>query len=286
MSLSGATRVYGLIGDPVAHSLSPRLMNDAFARLGEDAVYVAWRVAPEQVPAAVRGLAALGVAGVNVTYPHKAAVLPQVAARSEAVLALGAANVLVPVEGGWRAENTDAGGTALALSDLLDWQADARRIVILGAGGAARAAALGLLGAGAGRVDFLVRDPGRAEEGLAGLRTALSGAPVGVRALGDEAAAAALEAADLVVQATPVGLDDPAAAPLVLPEQAPRAAAFELVYGARPTAFARAWRAAGRDCLDGRDLLAAQAHLALRVWLDQAPALEDMRRAIAAEELP
>jgi shikimate dehydrogenase len=286
MSLSGATRVYGLIGDPVAHSLSPRLMNHAFARLGEDAVYVAWRVAPAGVAAAVRGLAALGVAGINVTYPHKAAVLPQVVARSDAVVALGAANVLVPAEGGWRAENTDAGGTALALSALLDWQAPARRIAILGAGGAARAAALGLLDEGAGRVDFLARDPIRAEQGLAGLRTALADGPIGVAALGSEAAAAALEAADLVVQATPVGLDDRAAAPLVLPAQAPRAAGFELVYGARPTAFARAWREAGRACLDGRDLLAAQAHLALRVWLDRAPALEDLRRAIATEEAP
>lgn len=286
MSISGATRVYGLVGDPVAHSLSPQLMNDAFARLGIDAVYVAWRVAPSGVPAAVAGMAALGIAGVNVTYPHKAAVLPHAASRSDVVAALGAANVLALDEGGYRAENTDAGGTALALTKLLDWRAQARRVVVLGAGGAGRAAALGLAREGAARVDFLVRDPARAESGLSGLRAALSGTTMAVSALGSEEAATSLEAADLVVQATPQGFDDPSARPLIDPAAAPRAVGFELVYGARPTAFATAWRGTGRACLDGRDLLAAQAHLALRIWLDTAPDLTDMRRVIATEEIP
>ncbi len=283
MTVGGASRVYGLIGDPVAHSLSPRLMNDAFARLGIDAVYVAWRLASDYVGSAVAGLVTLGVAGVNVTYPHKAAVLPHVASRSNAVATLGAANVLALDADGFRAENTDAGGTALALTELLDWPVTHRRVVILGAGGAGRAAALGLLVAGAERVDFLVRDRSRAEAGLVGLRAAHEA--VAVHVLDSRDAAGCLDAAHLVVQATPVGLDDPGAASLIDPAQAPNAAGFELVYGERPTAFAAAWRGAGRPCLDGRDLLAAQAHLALHVWLNDAPDLADMRRVIAPEEV-
>jgi shikimate dehydrogenase len=284
MTIGGATRVFGLIGDPVHHSLSPALMNDAFARLGLDAVYVAWRVPLDRVGTALDGLAALGIAGVNVTFPAKGAVLPHLVGYSDAVSVLAAANVLVPAAGGFHGENTDAGGTTLALRELLDWPAAGRRVVILGAGGAGRAAALGLLRDGAATVTFLVRHPDRAEVAVAGLRSVAAEGSLVVAALDDPDARAALEAAELVVQATTVGLEDASAPPLVTPAAAPAAAAFELNYGPRPTAFATAWREAGRPCLGGRDLLAAQAHLALRCWLDQAPDLVDMRRVIATKE--
>lgn len=275
MIITGATRVYGLIGEPVAHSLSPALMNDAFARLQVDAVYTAWPVAAPALHDALSGLAALGVAGVNVTYPHKAGVLGQLVDCSATVTAIGAANVLtLDADGHYRGDNTDAGGTALALQELLHWEVTGRRVVILGAGGAGRAAAHGLLAAGAGRVDVLVREPAR----VAHLEAAIT-----VAALGGTEAAASLRTADLVVQATPVGLGDAKAAPLISPDAAPDAVAFELVYGDRPTAFATAWRRTGRACLDGRDLLAAQAHLALHIWLGEAPDLASMRRVIAEE---
>ena len=284
MIITGATRVYGLIGEPVAHSLSPALMNDAFARLNVDAVYTAWPVAPDAIDDALAGLAALGVAGVSVTYPHKAAVLAQLVDCSDGVTAIGAANVLtLESDGRYRGDNTDAGGLALALRDLLDWEVAGRRVVILGAGGAGRAAAHGLLTVGAGRVDILVREPARAEPDLAGIRAAHPEATLTVAALGSVDATTSLRAAQLVVQATPVGLADPEAAPLISPDAAPDAVAFDLVYGARPTAFAADWRRTGRTCLDGRDLLAAQAHLALRIWLGEAPDFASMRRVIAEE---
>jgi shikimate dehydrogenase len=285
VNISGDTRVFGLIGQPVAHSLSPRLMNDAFTRLGLDAVYVAWPVAPDRVGAVLAGLAALGTAGINVTYPHKQAVLPHLVARSATVDVVGAANVLTLADGGrFRGDNTDAPGVPLALRELAGVDPEGRRVVILGAGGAARAAAHGLLGSGAATVTCAVRDPGRARASLAGLRAVPDAGRLTVARLGDDDAADALRRADLVVQATPVGLDDPDAAPLVTPGQAPHAAGFELNYGRLPSAFAAAWRAAGRICPDGRDLLAAQAHLALRIWLGDAPDLAAMRAVIAEEE--
>jgi len=285
MNLTGTTRVFGLIGRPVAHSLSPRLMNDAFVRLGIDAVYVVFPSDPTRPAAVLAGLDALGVAGANVTFPLKAAVLPHLDAVAPAAAAIGAVNVLVrQPDGGFRGENTDAGGLVLALREGLGWDPAGCRVVVLGAGGAARAAAHGLCAAGAAAVDFLVRAPARAEGDLAGLRAAWPQYPLAVRPL--DAGIDALADADLVVQATPVGLDDPAAAPLVSPHAAPRAVGFELVYGARPTSFAASWRRAGRACLDGRDLLAAQAHLALGVWLGAAPDLTVMRRVIADPEDP
>ena len=285
MTISGGTRVFGLIGQPVAHSLSPRLMNAAFEHLGVDAVYVAWPVAPDKVGAVLGGLAAMGTAGINVTYPHKEAVLPHLAGRSATVQAVGAANVLTLGAGGrFVGENTDAPGAPLALRDLAGVDPGGWRVVILGAGGAARAAAHGLLDAGAAAVTCAVRDAERARRSLAGMLADRGADRLSVATLAGDDGKAALRDAHLVVQATPVGLDDPDAAPLVSPDQAPDAAGFELNYGRRPSAFAAAWRAAGRPCPDGRDLLAAQAHLALRLWLGDAPDLAAMRAVIAEEE--
>lgn len=274
MNVSGRTRVYGLIGAPVAHSLSPRLVNEAFAHLGHDGVYVAFPSKTGAVGELVSGLDALGIAGVNVTYPLKADVVPYLVETSDAVAAIGAANVLVlRPGGGYRGENTDAPGTALAVRTWLG--APCERVVILGAGGAARAAAYGLLTTGVTELTFVVRETARARRAVAGLGRLSATANLSVATL-DEATAA-FAGADLVIQATPVGLDDPAAPPLVEPDRAPRAHGLEMNYGQTPTAFQRAWQQAGRTCLDGRDLLAAQAHLAIGIWCGQAPPLAQMR---------
>lgn len=279
MTISGRTRIFGLLGDPVVHSLSPRLCNAAFTALGEDAVYVAWPGCTARVAEQVAGLSALGVVGANVTYPLKSAVLPHLESISPVAEAVGAANVLMRTEaGGFRGENTDAPGLVLALRAWSGWTPDAGPVAILGAGSAARAAARGLLDAGA-TITLLVRDVERAQAGLiAPWATELELAP-----LDSAAAAETLAGASLVVQATTVGLDDPEAVPLVAPHAAPQAVGFELNYGPRGTAFVRSWRGAGRPCLDGRDLLAAQAHLAMELWLGRAPELDTMRRTLDPE---
>ncbi len=116
--IDGTTRVAGIIGWPVEHSLSPAMHNAAFAALGLNWVYTAFPVHPERVPEAIRGLAAAGVAGLNVTIPHKAAVVACCSSVSPAVEAIGAANTLVPDgEGGFRADNTDAEGFLRALDE-------------------------------------------------------------------------------------------------------------------------------------------------------------------------
>ena len=114
-NISGKTQLYCLIGDPVEHSLSPFIMNRAFGQAGLDGAYVALRVSAEELPEAVAGLRALGIQGVNVTYPHKETVLRFVDYRSGRVDALGAANTLLVTGEGVRAHNTDAPGVALAL---------------------------------------------------------------------------------------------------------------------------------------------------------------------------
>jgi shikimate dehydrogenase len=279
--------VFGLLGDPVAHSLSPRLCNTAFAALDEDAVYVALPSDTSRPEAVIGGLEALGVAGVNVTYPLKTSLLPYLAEASPAVVRIGAANVLTRLDaGGFRGENTDAPGLVLAARTWAGWEPDGQLAAVLGAGGAARAAAHGLLEAGALAVVMLVRNPERATASLGGLDDLVAAGRLSVVSLDGADGAGVLAAASLVVQATPVGLDDPDAIPLVTPDAAPWAVGFELNYGPRPTVFARSWRDAGRACLDGRDLLAAQAHLALQHWLGRTVDLAAMRGSIAGEGGP
>ena len=287
--ISGATAVYGLLGDPVAHSLSPRICNHAFAALDIDAVYVALPCDARRPDVVLAGCEALGLAGLNVTYPLKAAVVPYLRHCSPAARAIGAVNVLAPAAGGgFAGENTDAPGVALALQTWLGRSLPAGVVAVLGAGAAARAAAAGALALGVERVTFLVRDRDRAEDAVGGLREAHGPSRLEVAALDGASGRAALAAAELVVQATPVGLGDPEAPPLLVPDDAPRAAGFELNYGCAPTAFVRAWREAGRPCLDGRDLLAAQAHRALEIWLGRAPDVRELRALLdtVADERP
>ncbi len=162
--IGGATRLVGVLGWPIAHTLSPRMQNAAFAALGLDFAYVALPVAPERLPAAVRGLAALGFAGANVTVPHKAGVVPFLAEMSPIVRALGAANtLLVRADGSLYGDNTDAHGFLADLRGHGVAVGPGTRALVLGAGGAARSVVYALADAGA-TVKVANRTVTRAEE--------------------------------------------------------------------------------------------------------------------------
>ncbi len=315
--LGGRTRLYLLLGRPVAHSLSPLIMNRAFAWLGIDAAYAALDVAPAALPAAVRGLAALGIAGANVTHPHKEAVLAGVARRSERVRLLGAANTLVPDDDGLTAHNTDAPGTALALRDLGGIDPAGARVAVFGAGGAARAAALGLLEAGAADVAFLARRPDAARAAVAPLVERFGRAPVTVVPLANGTGRGdapdrrrredAVGGADILVQATTVGMapaerpneaappastgpgdsEDHAGRPPLYPLLdepdwiGPGQVCLELAYGHGETPFLRLARRRGARSLDGHALLVAQAHEALRIWTGRTFDLRTMAEVVA-----
>jgi len=192
---TGSTRLAGVIGDPVGHSLSPALHNAAFEALGLDWVYLAFPVAAGRVGGAVEAVRALGIAGLNVTMPHKAAVLPHLDRVSPTVAALGAANTLVPAGGGVVGESTDGDGFLDSLRMDLGFEPEGCRCLVVGAGGAARAVILALSRAGARQVLVANRTPARAEEAVA------LAAGVGRVAAVEQAGEA-----DLVVNATPVGM--------------------------------------------------------------------------------
>lgn len=264
---SAATRLVCLLGNPVGHSLSPQLHTAAFTACGVDAVYVACAVT--DVGAAVAGLHALGALGANVTVPHKRAVWEAVAQRTDEAQRIGAANTLFRGDGGaWVADNTDAAGVQRVLRADVGL-AVGTPVVLFGAGGAARAAAVAL-----GRLGARVRVEARRPEPAAQ-----------VQALAVAAGATELapgQAPHLVINATPLGLHGerlPQRFHALTPDQI----AFDMVYGREPTPFVREARDRGVTAWDGLGMLVAQAAVSFERWTGvQAPIAEMTAAARAA----
>ncbi|MGH9044788.1 MAG: shikimate dehydrogenase [Acidimicrobiales bacterium] len=275
--ISARTRVVGVIGDPVGHSLSPTLHNAAFGALGLDWVSVGFPVTTHMVKEALAGLVALDVAGVSVTMPHKGAVAGLLDEVSELARRLGAVNCVENLGGRLRGTNTDGQGFLESLKRGAGFEAQARRCVVLGAGGAARAVALALADAGAAEVVVLARREERAREvvELLGGR-ARTGSPRDARD------------ADLVVNATPVGMaGSPSAASAPLVDASVLAMgqlASDLVYHPQMTPWLIAARAAGAEVLGGLGMLVHQAAAQIRIWTGLEAPVEAMWRA--ARDVP
>lgn len=266
--LTGGTTLVGLLGDPVSHSLSPVMQNAAFAARGLDWAYVPLRVEQERLEAAVAGLVALAFAGANVTIPHKTAVLAFCDELDEDAERAGSVNTLVVRDRRVYGSTTDG----LAVVQSVD--AEGKRVLVLGAGGAAQAVATALAEAGAAQLVVAARDGERALALAARLRTVFPDQDVGAA---DDWPPEA-QGADIVVNATPV-LDEPLVA--LRPEQA----AVDLAYrdDGEATAFVGAARAAGcPTVVDGLDVLAGQGAASFERWTGiEAPA-EVMRRSVRA----
>ncbi len=270
MSISGQTRLAAVIGDPVAHSLSPAIHNAAFAARGLDWAYVALRVAEDDVAAALDGARALGLAGLSVTMPLKAAVVPHLDGVTEEARALGAVNCITVDDGRLHGRNTDGPGFVDALAEA-GVSLTGCRALVLGAGGAGRAVVLALAGAGAAEIGVVNRTPERREQAVA-----LGGAAARAAAV-DEA-----PAFDLVVNATSVGMGDdrlPLAPELLRPGHV----VADLVYQPVETALLAAARAVGATAVDGVGMLVHQAAHAFRAWTGEDPPLPAM--ATAAREV-
>jgi shikimate dehydrogenase len=270
--ITGRTAVYGVIGHPVAHSLSPAMHNAAYAHLGLDAVYVALPVEPAALAEALRGAHALGIRGLNVTVPHKQGAAAACAVLDRVAAEVGAANTLRRGPSGWEGHNTDA-PACLGLVEGAGLRPGARALLV-GAGGAARAAAWALARAGA-EVRIAARREDAAEELAAHVRASLGAAAdtVAWEDLDTES-----QRADAVVNGTSVGLPGHDA---VLPQLRLRAGQIvvDFVYG--ETALARAARAAGARLVDGEQILVRQGALAFTLWTGQ-PAPEAVMAAAVA----
>jgi len=276
--IGGETRLLALIGDPVGHSLSPAMHNASFVAEGLDYVYVALNVRAEDLPAAVRGAAALGLRGFNVTMPHKRAMVSLVDELDEGAGISGAVNTVVIEGPRLRGFNTDGPGMIEACGEAGIALAD-RRVLLLGAGGAAASIAVALCDAGVGALDIVNRNPEHAAALADKLRGAGKGAEIEVHPTG---ALDGTVRAPIIVNTTPLGMED--GDPLPIPPGCLDAhtALVDAVY--RPgaeTELVRQARARGATVVAGQRMLLYQGVLAQRLWTGRQPNVAAMDGALS-----
>jgi shikimate dehydrogenase len=263
--ITGRTKVLALLGRPIGHALSPVIHNAALEAAGADAVFVALSPTPEHLGEAVRGLFAAGCAGLSITIPFKTAVIGLVDELGPSAAETGAANtIVIGADGRLAAHNTDVDGARRCLDVLPDRRRG--HGVLLGAGGAARAAATALARAGLAQLTILNRTPAKAEA----LADELAGAPIALATGAVDAGSLAhhLEAADLLVNTTSRGMyPDDEATPVPADLLRPDLDVIDAVYRPNPSRLCRDARAAGASAVTGIDWIIAQGAVALKYWL-------------------
>jgi shikimate dehydrogenase len=276
---SAASAVVGVIGDPVRHSLSPLLHNAAFDAMGLDWVSVAFPVAAGGVGDALVGMRALDIVGLSVTMPHKGDAASLVDERTPVAEGLGVVNCITQRHGYLVGDSTDGAGFLASLRRGAGFEPTGRRCAVIGAGGAARAVVLALADAGAREVVVVNRSPDRAREAavLAGGGGRV-GRPVDIAD------------AELVVQATPVGMAGTAASDGPLPFDPDLLhggqVVADLVYHPMVTALLSAAEARGAVTVGGLGMLVHQAALAIERWTGQTAPVEEMWAAAKRRSAP
>ena len=273
MQIDASTRIATLLGHPVEHSLSPLIHNTAFQAQGINAVYVATPVEPAAIGAAVEGLRALHLLGANVTTPHKEAVQPHLDAVTERAAAVGAVNTIVREERNGdrarlRGDNTDVEGFLTPLDDRGGNALDGTRMLVFGAGGAARAVVYGLLDHYRPERLTIVARRAKQAEGLAA-DFAEHDAQDALRVSTFEEAALSVRTSRLVVNATPLGMapDRRGQTPWPTPEDfSPDHVVYDLVYTPEQTRLLQEAEAQGAASIGGLDMLVEQAAAAYQQW--------------------
>ena len=272
------TLFFGLLGYPIAHSLSPVMHKAALNHLGLDAHYLAFPVAPENIREAVSGLWALGCGGFNVTIPHKQAIMPLMQDSTPLARKIGAVNTVLRTEQGWLGDNTDmAGFIAPLLRRKPDWSE--AHALILGCGGAARAVIAGCQALGIRHISV----QGRNADSLKAIQVQFPE----IQILGPEQSmASVLVHTHLVVNTTPLGMDPhPKASPLkqeelaLLPEDA---LVYDLVYNPEKTQLLTWSQEQGLATQGGLEMLVHQGWKALQLWLH--PSQEDYSLLVVMEK--
>lgn len=282
------TRLVGLIGYPVGHSRSPAMQQAAFDALSISAHYLLWETPPDTLAERIASLRAPEMLGANVTIPHKTAVVPLLDARaSSAKQAGGAVNTIVREQDGTlTGHNTDVTGVLRVLDAHTAGDGKTgQSLLVVGAGGAARAAWVAARERGMA-LRVAARNPTAAHEALDALDAldALGLSSAEVLALDDHAAMTrALAASGVLINATPVGMENPLASPLpaeLLAHMPPNALVFDMVYAPPETALLRAAQSLGLRTAGGLEMLLEQGAAAFQLWTGQPAPLAVMRAAL------
>lgn len=279
--IKGTTKLLGVIGHPIEHSLSPVMHNAAIAQLGLDYVYLPLPVKPEDLEVALLGFAAINLVGFSVTIPHKQAIMPFLADVSTVAQAVGAVNTVWRTADGWNGTNTDVEGFLAPLRRRKqNWSQTTA--LILGNGGAARAVVAGCSQLGCKKI----RVVGRNEQKLNEFLRSWANSPfaVNLEVYLWEELPSLLPQASLLVNTTPIGMyphSDASPVDEAAMAQLPAdAIAYDLIYTPSPTRFLQHAQRCGAIAIDGLEMLVQQGAAALKIWLQQPVPVDTMRQAL------
>lgn len=275
LRVDSETNVYGVFGDPVRHSRSPIMLNRAFAATGINAVYTAFHVRPGALGDAVRGVRALGIRGMNVTIPHKVEVMRYLDDIDESARMIGAVNTVVNRDGAMVGYNTDGIGYARSLKEETGIQLQGARILLLGAGGAARGVGHALAQEGPDRL--LIAN--RTEEKASALAKEIGSAAAD--SIAWERIDHIIGNVDLIINTTPIGMHPAVEALPIDPSGiAPGTVVSDLIYNPLKTKLLREAEQAGAVAHGGLGMFVYQGAYAFEYWTGTAAPVEAMREAV------
>ena len=265
--ITGKTKLLGIIGDPIQHSLSPVMHNAAISHLGVDYIYVPFPIKPKDLTKAITGFASIGIVGFNVTIPHKQAIIPLLSEVTPIADLVGAVNTVWRTDTGWKGTNTDIDGF---LSPLQSLQRDWANLtpVILGNGGAARAVVVGLSQLGCLQIHIVGRDRQKLWQFTQGWENTRLTAALKVH-FWDELSEI-IEETELLINTTPIGMspnvDDSPIESILFARMPENAIVYDLIYTPNPTQFLKNAQKQGLITIDGLEMLARQGAIALQLW--------------------
>ena len=280
--ITGKTKLLGIIGAPVEHSLSPVMHNAAIAELGVDYIYVPFPVKKVDLTKAIKGLEVIGVQGFNITIPHKQAIIPLLSTVTNTAKMVGAVNTVWYTESGWKGTNTDVKGFVAPLQEISrDWSK--MTAMVLGNGGAARAVVAGLAELGCSGIHIVGRDRQKLRDFSQTWQNVPKIAPL-LNLHSWETLPELLSSADLLVNTTPVGMypqiDNSPVSSELMNLLKPDAIAYDLIYTPSPTKFLSFATARGLKAIDGLEMLVQQGAAALEIWLQQPVPIDTMRNSL------
>ena len=279
--ITGKTKLLGIIGDPIEHSLSPVMQNAAIAHLRLDYIYVPFPVKPQNLATALGGFATIGVMGFNATIPHKQTIIPLLSDITNTAKLVGAVNTVWRTETGWKGTNTDVIGFLAPLKPLnRNWKTI--KPIILGNGGAARAVVVALAQLGCPHICVVGRDKNKLDKFKQSWQNSGLTASITVHSW-DELSGMVSETG-LLVNTTPIGMfpdSDHSPMEKILWKKLPSAAiAYDLIYIPSPTQFLQDAQQEGLMIIDGSDMLVYQGAAALEIWVQQTVPADVMSEAL------
>ena len=279
--LTGHTRIVGVIGDPIEHSRSPQMHNAALAKAGLDYVYVPFHVRPDDLADAIAGFKAVNVVGINVTLPHKQAVIQYLTSISREAELVGAVNTLTFLEDGIHGDNTDAPGVLKALEENGNMSVPVgENVVVLGAGGSARAVVVALALAGVASITIANRTVERAIS-LAEEMQQKTGIPMQGMGLADARLPAAVRRSLLLINTATASMDPTQPLLVSVDWLQPNTIVYDIVYTPPVTPLMKAAAEHGCQTLGGIGMLVHQGAIAFEKWTGVTPCTETMRNALS-----